>query len=248
MQLRIENLDVELIRKTAEWISELQKYSYSRYTSPLSKRKEWAINNPLSEDCLNYLKLLYKDGYGLKVLAREIGTSYSILRNLFQEYWEIPINMGTDISYERTKQFRSKKAKEDPNNPFKNWLSTQKRTKTNHGVQGYYINKYGDKLWLRSTYEYIYCKWLDKNDILYKYEDVTFSLKNGEKYRPDFILPDGTIIEVKGNFYTNRRYKADMLKEQYPDIKIIVVDNIDQYTEKGYGEELKEWKQNRLLS
>lgn len=240
IQLRIENLDAYKIKEIEDWINNL--HSFHPHA-----RKKWATSNPLSSNCISYIKELYTSGYGLKVIARELKTTYSRLRNLFQKYWNIPIKKGNDICYNKTREFRAKKAKEDPNNPFRNWICSQKRTKTNHGVQGYYINSTGQKIWLRSTYEFIYCKWLDANNIKYKYEEITFTLLNGETYRPDFLLEDGTIVEVKGKFYTNRRYKVDMLKEQYPDIKIVVVDEIESYTKLGYRKELNIWKEVRLL-
>jgi len=246
--LTIENLDVEKFGKIKEWVDVLYSHSPSRCTMPKSKRQEWAEAHPLSSDLVEYMSMIYSSGYGLKVISRQLGVCYSQLRGLFQDHWRIEINKGNNIVYDKTKQFRSKKAKEDPNNPFRDWTSKQSRVKTNHGVQGYYINKKNQKLWLRSTYEYIYCKWLDEHDIDYRYEEKIFQLTNGEKYKPDFFIGDSTIIEIKGNFYTNRRYKADMLKEKHPELKIVVIDDIAQYTKKGYTQEIKEWKKTRLLN
>ena len=39
-------------------------------------------------------------------------------------------------------------------------------------------------------------------------------------YTPDFILPNGIIIETKGRFTTADRQKHLMIKEQHPDIDI----------------------------
>jgi Phage endonuclease I len=241
IQLRIPNLDQLIIKQVYDWVGKLTSLGWG-------SRKQWAKDNPISKIARDYVEELYKSGYGMKVIAREIGLTYPVLRSMFKDYWEIVIIQGTDITYKKTKEFRKHKALVDPNNPFRNWLTTQKRTKTNHGVQGYYINRAGNKLWLRSTYEYIYCKWLDENNINYKYEDKSFRLSNGELYRPDFFLDDNIIVEIKGKFYSNRRYKADMLKEEYPNIKIIIVDDISGYTKNTYKKELQEWKCTRLLN
>lgn len=40
------------------------------------------------------------------------------------------------------------------------------------------------------------------------------------KYTPDFILPNGIIIESKGRFVTEDRQKHLIIKEQYPDLDI----------------------------
>lgn len=248
IQLRVEDIRQDILEDIRDWLEVFNTKSPARYTMKYSKRQEWSLANPLCSNSKDYVQELYTSGYGLKVLAREIGVTYTVIRRLFSEYWGIQINHGVDITYQKTRDFRSKKAKEDPNNPFKDWLNKQKRTRTEYGVQGYFVNKKGIKIWLRSTYEYIYCKWLDANDIDYKYEEVTYTLSNGEKYRPDFFLGDNQIVEVKGNYYSNRRYKVEMLKQENPEIKIVIVDRIDSYTKIGYKKELLEWKQVRLLS
>lgn len=43
------------------------------------------------------------------------------------------------------------------------------------------------------------------------------------KYLPDFVLPDGTIIEAKGKWDAGDRKKHKLLKAQHPDKRIIVV-------------------------
>lgn len=40
------------------------------------------------------------------------------------------------------------------------------------------------------------------------------------KYTPDFILPNGIIIESKGRFVTADRQKHLLIKEQHPDLDI----------------------------
>jgi hypothetical protein len=40
------------------------------------------------------------------------------------------------------------------------------------------------------------------------------------KYTPDWILPNGIIIETKGRFVTEDRQKHLIIKEQYPDLDI----------------------------
>jgi len=39
-------------------------------------------------------------------------------------------------------------------------------------------------------------------------------------YTPDFVLPNGIIVETKGQFLTADRQKHLLIKEQYPDLDI----------------------------
>lgn len=40
------------------------------------------------------------------------------------------------------------------------------------------------------------------------------------KYTPDFVLPNGIIIETKGRFITEDRHKHLMIRDQHPDLDI----------------------------
>ena len=197
----------------------------------------------------NYLERLYfKEEYGIKMMARGFGVSYTIMRNVLINYMTKPIRKGQNITTKRMNKFRSERVLGNKN-PWYDWVNQNKTPILNsRGIQGYYTNKLGKKIWLRSTWEYIYAKWLDKNNILWKIEEKSYKLKNGENYRPDFFIYNNNdilqyIVEVKG-YYKNRLYKYEMFKKEY-NIKIILVDSINDYIEekKGYREILKEWKQ-----
>jgi len=59
------------------------------------------------------------------------------------------------------------------------------------------------------------------------YEDpdsrIEYSVDEVRKYTPDFILPNGIIIETKGRFVTADRKKHRLVKEQHPnkDIRFV---------------------------
>lgn len=55
-------------------------------------------------------------------------------------------------------------------------------------------------------------------------------------------------MEVKSRYFNkgNREYKFHMFKEEF-DIECVLITNIKPYTEKTYHQELKEWKEKRLL-
>jgi len=54
-----------------------------------------------------------------------------------------------------------------------------------------------------------------------KYEDpdsrIPYEMHEVHKYTPDFILPNGIIIETKGRFVTADRKKHKLIKEQHPE-------------------------------
>jgi hypothetical protein len=188
------------------------------------------------------------DGVGLKLLAREMGISYTKMRR-FLEYACIPIRKGNNVVTENLKRVRSENAK-----AFGGWRNRRTKNKnTNRGVQGYFFNQSRQKyVWLRSTYEVILAKWLDKNGIDWDTEVKQWMVGN-ESYRPDFFIYEENklvkIIEVKG-YYKNRLWKFEELKKE-PDIQNVELSLIDDITPFLYNNtylgELKWWKQSRLL-
>ena len=61
---------------------------------------------------------------------------------------------------------------------------------------------------------------LDKAGVKYTYEkEVIHYIKplKPAKYTPDFVLPNGIIVETKGRFVTADRQKHKLIKEQHPD-------------------------------
>lgn len=71
--------------------------------------------------------------------------------------------------------------------------------------------------YLKSTLEYIYARYLDYMGIQWQYEVKTYELSNGGSYKPDFLLANGSYVEIKGGF----NYETDL-----PRIKVF---------EKDYG-------------
>ncbi len=87
-----------------------------------------------------------------------------------------------------------------------------------HGKKSKYKN-----IWMRSTWEVDYAKWLDKKKIEWKYEPKYFDLKTAS-YTPDFYLPKtNEYIEIKGYWRYGTKKKFDLFKEMYPEIKIQLI-------------------------
>lgn len=66
---------------------------------------------------------------------------------------------------------------------------------------------------------------LKENDIPVRYEEkesvISYVVPASEhNYHPDFILPNGIIIETKGRFVLADRKKHLLIKEQYPHLDI----------------------------
>ena len=72
----------------------------------------------------------------------------------------------------------------------------------------------------RSGLEERVAKQLQDLKVLFEYETLKINYKKPERiayYRPDFILPNGIIIETKGQFPTKDRKKHKLIKEQFGD-------------------------------
>ena len=57
----------------------------------------------------------------------------------------------------------------------------------------------------------------------FEYESLSISYlrpAKKAKYTPDFVLPNGIIIETKGRFLTADRQKMLLVKDQHPDLDI----------------------------
>ena len=189
---------------------------------------------------------LYDSGYGLKLIAKEVGLTYSRVRTLFN-ILDININNGRNICYDRTRQIRSDNLKDAYKNRTQ-WFSTlaRKTNKTSRGVQGYYFNKSRNKyVWLRSSYEYVYAKWLDKQNMDWDIEQQTFQL-NKTTYRPDFFIYENNkltkIVEIKG-YWARGLVKTEELKNKL-DIEVLIIRDIKPYSETN--RELEIWKTERL--
>ena len=161
---------------------------------------------------------------------------------------------GKNISTPKTREFRQKKAQNEANEKI-GWLDPSLHRKNlKRGIQGYYFNKsLGKYVWLRSTYEYIYAKWLDATNQKWDIEVCRYTLKNNELYTPDFFIYSESgeihqIIEIKG-YWRNRDYKPLMLKEQNPNLDIITIYDIELFIPEtsNYPKEKNLWKEERKI-
>lgn len=103
--------------------------------------------------------------------------------------------------------------------------------KAAHG-KGYWHNTWeNEKVFLRSSWELAFAKYLDSKNIRYQVENKRFPIKyfyqGMEKYGtycPDFYLPDkDKYYEIKGWWRDDAKFKYDAFILQYPNIKNILI-------------------------
>jgi len=124
--------------------------------------------------------------------------------------------------------------------------------KNGRGYCGWYTNKDGKKIFLRSKKEFIYASYLDKNNQHFLMEQTIFEI--GEiRYKPDFFIYDSTyvnllkIVEIKENRKEAQKYLAYI--EYFKNIGIIyeVIYNTDTIKRKWLtDEELSLWTQQYI--
>lgn len=68
--------------------------------------------------------------------------------------------------------------------------------------------------------------YLSEHGVDYEFEETTLRYEvpaRPARYTPDFVLPNGIIIETKGRWVTADRQKMALIKEQHPDLDIRMV-------------------------
>ena len=85
---------------------------------------------------------------------------------------------------------------------------------------------------------------LTKHNIEFKYEPdkIPYEWREDKNYIPDFLLPNGIILEVKGRFMLEDRKKHLFLRDQHPDVDIrFVFDNPYRKLYKGGKMTYADW-------
>jgi hypothetical protein len=85
---------------------------------------------------------------------------------------------------------------------------------------------------------------VEKRGVSFEYETlkIKWTLLENKTYTPDFILPNGIIIESKGRFVAADRKKHLKVKEQHPDLDIrFVFSNSRAKLNKGAKSTYGDW-------
>lgn len=98
----------------------------------------------------------------------------------------------------------------------------------------------------RSGFEEDLSKLFQMMGVDVKYEDKSSTImytkpETKHFYLPDWVMPNGLVIETKGRFVMEDRKKHILIKEQYPDLKLLIVfqnPNVKIYkgSKTSYGE------------
>ena len=78
----------------------------------------------------------------------------------------------------------------------------------------------------RSPFEAQLATCLEQEGCPYEYESMKIEYvipASRHTYTPDFVLPNGIMIEAKGEFSPQDRRKIELVKEQHPDIDLRIV-------------------------
>ena len=101
---------------------------------------------------------------------------------------------------------------------------------------------------LRSGYEKKVRKCLEENKVQYTYESMVIKYvvpETKRSYTPDFILPNGVIIEAKGYWDAESRRKMALVVEQNPDLKIKMLLQRDNTISKKSKTKYSDWARAR---
>ena len=72
----------------------------------------------------------------------------------------------------------------------------------------------------RSGFEAKTANYLRRNGVEFEYESVKIEFMKVATYTPDFILPNGIIIETKGLWTSDDRTKHLLIREQHPELDV----------------------------
>ena len=94
----------------------------------------------------------------------------------------------------------------------------------------------------RSGFEVKLAHQLERSGIRYKYETLQIEYQKISTYTPDFILPNGIIVEAKGLWTTEDRKKHLLVREQHPQLDIrLVFQNANNKIRKGSNTTYAGW-------
>lgn len=94
----------------------------------------------------------------------------------------------------------------------------------------------------KSNFEYGIAVNLRKRKVKFEYESKRIGYTKSHSYTPDFILPNGIIIEAKGRFTGEDRAKHLLIKEQHPEYDIrFVFQRAQQPLRKGSPKTYADW-------
>jgi hypothetical protein len=96
----------------------------------------------------------------------------------------------------------------------------------------------------RSAFEAEVARQAEEDGLEFQYEpkaSVISYVETPRRYTPDFVLPNGVIVETKGRLTTKDRTKHLRIKEQYPELDIRFVFQFDNKLTRSSSTRYSEW-------
>lgn len=205
------------------------------------------------------LQFLYSDrGIGFKLLAKSLGNiTYTRIRTLCSKLG-IETRKGKNCVTESLRKLRSERAR--TSNPWSDWTGNDRISRMHSGKKrykcGWYFNESKQKwVWLRSSWEYAYAKFLNREMKEWDVEVRSYLLSDGRYYRPDFFVFENSnlqcIVEVKSrwnNGALDRIDKFQKFQKEFTSVKSeIVTEEIFEKLGQSQLEILEEWKNVRIM-
>lgn len=207
-------------------------------------------------ELFNFLKEKYIDeGYGIKSLIKDfdLPITYSVLRGLllFMKFDLHTPNVANEFLKNRRSVNARKQSSENTGMYSREIQESLQNRKTNkRGIQGYYWNCSKNKyVWLRNSWEFIYAKWLNTNNINWDIESDSYKLIINDIryfYRPDFFIFNEndeliSIVEIKG-YGKDKVFKFEKLKEELLNIDMVLITDVKPYAQQNINKEIQLWK------
>lgn len=93
----------------------------------------------------------------------------------------------------------------------------------------------------RSKFERTTAEYLKARKVSFTYESMELEYSLVHKYKPDFVLKNGIIIETKGRFTSRDRTKMKQVKYYNPKLDIRFCFMRDNYLYKGSTTKYSDW-------
>jgi hypothetical protein len=219
------------------------------YVKERVMKKRLDVFNLFQDELKNEISSLYEE-FGLKTMVKLIGCdmTYTRIRRILRD---LHIDLKQRTVTDDLRRIRSINAYAKKN--FVDW-TTKSFQRKERGVQGIYVTRHGDEVWLRSSWEYAYAKYLDSILANWKFEKESYLLSTGERYRPDFFIYDQEdhlieIVEVKSLYFETakkRLEKAKLASKEF-DFSLKIIDENDLNQIYNMKSLLREWKKVRRL-
>lgn len=176
------------------------------------------------EHKFDYLKLQHfiDSGYSYRDLNKEFGIGMNAINYARKKGWL------TTRSHSEGCVLRGKTKPLPPMSDDARASLSKRMSENNPGGKSKWYEVNGIKV--QGTWERNFALWCNEQNIKWiRPASLIYEIEGKRKrYCPDFYLPDKELyIEIKGYWWGNDRQKMKAVLDQYPDIKIKIIDTLD---------------------